>query len=37
MQIQEDYGGVWSKNDYWVAVGVMDDSIGIETQIGSSA
>ncbi len=29
--IQEDYGwGFWVENDYWVAVGVMDDSIGIE-------
>jgi hypothetical protein len=26
--------GFWVENDYWVAVGVMDDSIGIENQSG---
>lgn len=29
--IQEDYGwGFWVQNDYWVAIGVMDDSIGVD-------
>ena len=29
--VQEDYGwGFWVEGDYWVAVGVMDDSIGVE-------
>ena len=29
--IQEDYGwGFWVERDYWVAVGVMDDSVGVE-------
>ena len=29
--IQEDYGwGFWVNDAYWVAVGVMDDSIGVE-------
>ncbi|MEP6818554.1 MAG: hypothetical protein ABJA18_03405 [bacterium] len=29
--IQEDYGwGFWVEGDYWVAVGVMEDSIGVE-------
>ena len=29
--IQEDYGwGFWVESDYWVAAGVMDDSIGVD-------
>jgi hypothetical protein len=29
--IQEDYGwGFWVENDYWVAAGVIDDSIGAD-------
>jgi hypothetical protein len=29
--IQEDYGwGFWVEQDYWVAIGIMDDAIGIE-------
>lgn len=30
--IQEDYGwGFWVNGDFWVAVGIMDDSMGAET------